>query len=72
MESDYLAGLMGRGDLSSGYAYFTPTVQQGSGAIMSSDVSVAGVGTGQASLSLAGVLVVVLMLAYVGTRGRQH
>lgn len=72
MESTYVAGIMGRGDLSSGFAYFSPTVQEGSGTVFQGEVGATGVGTGQASLSLAGVIVVFLMIAYAMTKGRQH
>jgi hypothetical protein len=72
MENDYIAGLLGRGDLSSGFAYFAPVVQEGTGTVFQGEVGATGVGTGQASLTLAGVIVVLLMIVYATTRGRQH
>lgn len=72
MESDYLGGLLGRPDLASSYAIYTPAVQEGSGVVFQGEIGATGVGTGQASLTLAGVIVVLLMIAYATTKGRQH
>lgn len=75
MESDYVAGLLGRPDLSSTLNYYYPATTPGNGgstAVLSGSVNAQGVGTGQASLTLAGVLVVFLMVIYGVTRGRQH
>ena len=74
-----IAGLLGRPDLAAGYgdAMAAPVVGQRSdslnGSGISGSVSVSGdVGTGQASLSLAAALFVVVAAMYFFTRSHQH
>jgi hypothetical protein len=71
--------MLGRPDLASGYgAYMAQPVSSGgasvnSGSSVSGGVSVSGdVSTGQASLSLAAALVVLMAVLYFTTRGQQH
>ena len=73
MEGDYIAGILGRGDLASGFAYSSvPVQQEGTGTVFQGEIGATGVGTGQASLTLAGFVVVLLMIVYATTKGRQH
>ena len=74
-----IAGMLGRPDLSSGYGYYMAQPVAGGGSSVngssgiSGGVSISGnVGTGQASLSLAAALVVLLGVLYMTTRGHQH
>jgi hypothetical protein len=75
-----IAGMLGRPDLSSNYGPYmaAPVVGAGAGLMNSSsgisgNVAVSGsVGTGQASLSLAAALVVLVAVLYFSTRGHQH
>jgi hypothetical protein len=74
-----VAGMLGRPDLASGYGEMmaAPVVGQRSDSLMGSgisgSVSLSGdVGTGQASLSLAAALVVLLAVMYFATRSHQH
>jgi hypothetical protein len=74
-----IAGMMGRPDLASGYGYYMAQPVVGmrgdsvNGSGITAGVSVSGnVGTGQASLSLAAALVVVMMILYATTRGFQR
>jgi len=75
-----VAPILGRPDLSSNYGAYMAAPISGAGAgIMngtsgiSGQVSLGGsVGTGQASLSLATALVVLLGILYFATRAHQH
>lgn len=77
-----VAGMLGRPDLASGYGAYmaAPVSGLGSGGAsvnggsgITGSVSVGGsVGTGQASLSLAAALVVLMGALYFMTRGNQH
>jgi hypothetical protein len=73
-----VAGMLGRPDLASGYgAAMAAPVQGGTAAVNSSylsgGVSVQGdVATGQASLSLAAAITVLLIVLYFSTRDLQH
>lgn len=76
-----VAGMLGRPDLASGYGAYmaAPVASMGAGGAsvnggsgVQGNVSIAGVGSGQASLSLAAALVVAMAALYFMTRGHQH
>jgi hypothetical protein len=88
MFSSGVAGMLGRPDLASGYGYYLAAPTAGSGAIgsmgqvplsggsvlsgnLSSSIS-GGVATGQLSLGLVAMLVIMMFLFYFWTRSHQH